>query len=582
MNSALQCMRSVEELSKYFLSGEYKKEINEDNPLGYGGAVAQSYGKLIREVYDEGSRTSFAPRNFRNTVGSFRSQFASWSQQDSQEFLGFMLDALQEDLSRVKKKPYIEKPDSTDDMIDNPAAVKAMAEKVWDITRLRDDSVIADLFTGMYKSTLKCPECAKISITFDPFNNLTLPLPVENMQHATVRFFPLNDAPVDLDVEVPKHSTIDLLKQFIASRTGVPAERMIGAEEYQERFFKVYADADDVTEDIRPNDQATFHELEVKPTNWPLPTNARRRNDNKQRQQQAVRSMLDVDAPPPRGEDDDYDERCERLVVPVLHRIRGRHSKDTNRANAVVPPHFVVVTREEAMDEDAIRRKVLEKVATFSTWSLLHEDDDEEEEEEEEEGEKDGNDAAGREKMVDTEKGEIVGDDSAAEPSSYLLKRFNKRRPLFADRTRFLDPSLQNLFTLHYFSDNNSSAAIPTGWTSLNSQPDRPLLSSRLPASPTMEPALSPDRGSSSASASASPTASVSVSSSPSGDSRSSLGDESDGEDGAPPRGGVLVSTATRMANESSDDDATPPPIVSGGGGRAPWGGSGAGLLLTL
>jgi ubiquitin carboxyl-terminal hydrolase 4/11/15 len=35
--------------------------------------------------------------------------------------------------------------------------------------------------TGQYKSTLICPECNKVSVTFDPFMTISLPLP--SIQH---------------------------------------------------------------------------------------------------------------------------------------------------------------------------------------------------------------------------------------------------------------------------------------------------------------------------------------------------------------------------------------------------------------
>ena len=34
--------------------------------------------------------------------------------------------------------------------------------------------------TGQFKSTIVCPVCDKISITFDPFLTVSLPLPTEN------------------------------------------------------------------------------------------------------------------------------------------------------------------------------------------------------------------------------------------------------------------------------------------------------------------------------------------------------------------------------------------------------------------
>lgn len=42
---------------------------------------------------------------------------------------------------------------------------------------IRNESVIVDLFHGQYKSTLVCAVCSKVSVTFDPFMTLSLPIP---------------------------------------------------------------------------------------------------------------------------------------------------------------------------------------------------------------------------------------------------------------------------------------------------------------------------------------------------------------------------------------------------------------------
>ena len=181
MNSALQCVRSVEELTVYFLEDKYKEELNPSNPLSHNGDVAKAYAKLLHEVYDPKQVSSFTPRGFKNTIGKYGPSFSGYQQQDSQEFLLFLLDGLQEDLNRIHKKPYIEKPDSTDEMVNDPVALREMADKCWEIYKKRNDSVITDLFAGMYKSTVVCPVCDKVSIIFDPFNNLTLQLPILNI-----------------------------------------------------------------------------------------------------------------------------------------------------------------------------------------------------------------------------------------------------------------------------------------------------------------------------------------------------------------------------------------------------------------
>lgn len=46
-----------------------------------------------------------------------------------------------------------------------------------------------------------------------------------------------------------------------------------------------------------------------------------------------------------------------------------------SRWQTCAAPHFIVVTPEEARSEDAIRRKVLEKIATLSSNSLFTDSD---------------------------------------------------------------------------------------------------------------------------------------------------------------------------------------------------------------
>lgn len=54
-----------------------------------------------------------------------------------------------------------------------------VAEEAWENHIKRNDSIIVDIFHGLFKSTLVCPVCSKVSVTFDPFCYLTLPLPMK-------------------------------------------------------------------------------------------------------------------------------------------------------------------------------------------------------------------------------------------------------------------------------------------------------------------------------------------------------------------------------------------------------------------
>ena len=44
-----------------------------------------------------------------------------------------------------------------------------LAAEAWRGHLARNNSIIVDLFQGQLKSTLVCPVCARVSVTFDPF-----------------------------------------------------------------------------------------------------------------------------------------------------------------------------------------------------------------------------------------------------------------------------------------------------------------------------------------------------------------------------------------------------------------------------
>ena len=121
MNSALQCLLHVPEINYYFFYNIYKKELNFDNPLGYHGDVANAFGSLLKQAFDHvKNSSSISPREFKSTIGRYSSMFSGYLQQDSQELLSWLLDALHEDLNRIHQKPYCEKPELKDDEIDDP------------------------------------------------------------------------------------------------------------------------------------------------------------------------------------------------------------------------------------------------------------------------------------------------------------------------------------------------------------------------------------------------------------------------------------------------------------------------------
>ncbi|XP_022081402.1 ubiquitin carboxyl-terminal hydrolase 19-like [Acanthaster planci] len=234
MNSVLQVLANTKELRDYMLNSNMKSEINYSNPLGTGGTLILTFAVLIRTLWS-GKFRSCAPSKLKNTVASKASQFMGFAQHDAQEFMAFLLDGLHEDLNRVKNKPYIEAQDS------DGKPDEEVAETAWQAHKKRNDSFIVDLFQGQYKSKLVCPECGKVSITFDPFMHLSVPLP-KKKRVLPVFFFSKDyyRKPVKYVVALSTDATVEELKSAVAKKTGVQAINLRVFEMYRNRVQKIF------------------------------------------------------------------------------------------------------------------------------------------------------------------------------------------------------------------------------------------------------------------------------------------------------------------------------------------------------
>ncbi|XP_029016817.1 ubiquitin carboxyl-terminal hydrolase 15-like isoform X2 [Betta splendens] len=253
MNSAVQCLSNIPPLTDYFLKDKYTDELNEDNPLGMKGEIAKAYAELIKQLWS-GKYSYVTPRPFKTQVGRFAPQFSGYQQQDSHELLAFLLDGLHEDLNRIRKKPYIQLKDA------NGRPDKVVAEEAWENHIKRNDSIIVDIFHGLFKSTLVCPVCAKVSVTFDPFCYLTLPLPMKKertLEVFLVRLDPLAK-PTQYKLTVPKVGYISDLCTSLSILSGVPAEKMIVTDIYNHRFHRIFATNENLSSIMERDDIYVF------------------------------------------------------------------------------------------------------------------------------------------------------------------------------------------------------------------------------------------------------------------------------------------------------------------------------------
>ena len=186
MNSVLQCLSNNQDLTKYFLLNYYEQQMNMGNKLGAFGQFAQEYSELIKLLWNEEGYPPkpIYPIKFIMKVRKKFPNFRPNIQYDAHEFLSLFLDTLHEDINRISNKPYIELKERQIGEDDKKAA-----DRWWKCHKLREDSIVSDLFYGQLKSDIKCLCCGKNSITYDPFMFLPLPLPLESSIKTTIKLF---------------------------------------------------------------------------------------------------------------------------------------------------------------------------------------------------------------------------------------------------------------------------------------------------------------------------------------------------------------------------------------------------------
>ncbi|KAK1585729.1 hypothetical protein QYE76_067043 [Lolium multiflorum] len=256
MNSAVQCLVHTPEFARYFRE-DYHCEINWHNPLGMVGELALAFGELLRKLWAP-SRTPVSPRPFKTKLSRFAPQFSGYNQHDSQELLAFLLDGLHEDLNRVKHRPYLKSKDA------DGRSDEEVADEYWANHIARNDSIIVDVCQGQYKSTLVCPTCGKVSVTFDPFMYLSLPLQFASTRSITVVLFTCDGSapPTLYTVSVPKQGRCRDLIQALSNACSLrKEERLLIAEIRNHRVHLILEDPVLQLSTIKDDDHLAVYRL---------------------------------------------------------------------------------------------------------------------------------------------------------------------------------------------------------------------------------------------------------------------------------------------------------------------------------
>ena len=81
--------QSYNAIDKFFLSQKYLNDLNETNPIGFQGKLAENWCGILNDLW-HGTNGSINPMKFKRMSAKLaKGMFGGFQQHDSQEFLSF-------------------------------------------------------------------------------------------------------------------------------------------------------------------------------------------------------------------------------------------------------------------------------------------------------------------------------------------------------------------------------------------------------------------------------------------------------------------------------------------------------------
>ncbi|ODV60437.1 ubiquitin-specific protease UBP11, partial [Ascoidea rubescens DSM 1968] len=176
----IQCLYNLSDFSNIFISKSYLNYINQNK--NFKILLSDSFSLLFSKLAKY-SKVLIDPSNFLRTCSILNPHLnIPYDQQDTQEFLMFLLDRTHNELSQsdyiINQYPHLIKPINYFTNISSNNIERLQYDK-WFNNLIKNQGVspINLFFEGKFQSSLKCLICSKISRNFSTFSILSLPIP---------------------------------------------------------------------------------------------------------------------------------------------------------------------------------------------------------------------------------------------------------------------------------------------------------------------------------------------------------------------------------------------------------------------
>lgn len=127
--------------------------------------------------------------------------------------------------------------------------------------------MIVDLMHGLFKSTVHCPDCDRVSVTFEPYMNISLPIPEVKLLHRHFFWVPFDTSKrcVLHSFSVRGHRQVRHLKKLIGQVFGVSGKAFELVLIFDSRVQKMLPDFEPIASVLNNNHAQTLFAFEADP-----------------------------------------------------------------------------------------------------------------------------------------------------------------------------------------------------------------------------------------------------------------------------------------------------------------------------
>ena len=186
MNSILAILQNTPLFTDYIVTGEFQEDT-----------ISYELQRIFKHSLDN-SNCNITPQSFRKKITKKNFIWGELEQQDSQEFLTFLISTLEEEIkqkvifipnginymSSKGYKPYEGNFKTANEIFTG----NIMAQFQWQKFIEKEYSAIKMLFTGQFHEQIKCSNCDYISNNFDIFQNIQLDITSDNLIDCLMNF----------------------------------------------------------------------------------------------------------------------------------------------------------------------------------------------------------------------------------------------------------------------------------------------------------------------------------------------------------------------------------------------------------